>query len=422
MNRRQAIQHLAAAAAVCGLPLRSAFAAQAGPSAGAFKLPDPNSKDFWHRLRAEQFLLPEGRAFLNNGSLGVTPRPVLQAVVQFIERAAEYATDDVPRWGYETLDEDRAEMGAFLGCSKDELAFTHNCTEAMNFIANGLDLKSGDEVIITNQEHTGGSACWRLKAARHGIRLREVEIPLTPKEPGDITERLISAIGPDTRVLSFSGIATHTGLILPVAEICRAARAKGVLTVLDAAHMNGQVPFNLRELGCDFCAGSPHKWMFAPAGCGYLFGRTELLEQLWSTVASASWERGKGSNATRFMMVGTNNRATLAGMMAGLRFIRELGQDRIFRRMHELTDRLIEHASRRNYLDLITPRDRRFFQAMVTVLFKTENVQPVMDALKAKNINVLGGRRLRLSCHVHTRPEDIDLLFSTFDEVQGKEG
>ncbi len=419
MNRRIALKTAAFAAALCGVPWSITAEEGRARSLGIVlrDLPNRNDSDYWARLRREQFFLPDDRAFLNNGSLGVVPRPVMAAVTQSLVRGAEYRTDDVERWGYEPLDAERSEMSAYLGCDKDELAFTHNCTEGMNFIANGLDLKPGSEVLITNQEHGGGSMCWHLKAARCGTRLREVEIPVTPKDPGDLTDRLISAIGPNTRVLSFSGLTTTTGCILPIREICKAAREKEVLTVVDAAHMTGQVPMSLNELGCDFCAGSPHKWMFAPAGCGYLYGRAELLEKLWPTIATGGWEPNKGGKSARFMMVGTNNRATIDGMIAGLRFLKSLEMERVHRRMRELTDLVLQHASQRNYIEVITPRDRRFFQAIVSLQFKTENVDGFYQALKKAQVNVSGGRRIRVSCHVHTRPEDLELLFSIADRT-----
>ncbi len=247
MKRRDALHGLTLASL---LPLEAAESAV--PPLPDRKLLTANPETYWSRIRREQFLLPPGRAFLNNGSLGVIARPVYHALLEYVRRSAALEVQEYPRWGYETLDQERSEMAEFLGCHRDELAFTHNCTEAMSIVANGLDLKSGDEVLITDQEHTGGLSCWKLKEARAGIALRTVKIPVAPKDSGEIAGRMISAITPATRVLSFSGITTTTGLILPVEQICRAARDKGVITVVDGAHMNGQIPVTLRELGCDY--------------------------------------------------------------------------------------------------------------------------------------------------------------------------
>jgi selenocysteine lyase/cysteine desulfurase len=275
MQRRQFVQSSAVAAALFGVPAkRSALAATPLPEESLFA---KDQDKWWKRVREEQLLLPGWRAFLNNGSLGVAPKPVIAAVTDFLNRSAALTisptTDDYPRWGYETLDAHRDQLAAFYGCQKDELAITHNATAAMCIVANGLDLRAGDEVILTDQEHPSGRGCWQMKQARYGVVVREVKLPLPPKSSEELADILISAIGRRTKVISFSGITSPTGLILPIRQICDAARAKGVLTLVDGAHMHGQIPFKISELHCDFMAGSPHKWAFAPAGCGLLYLR-----------------------------------------------------------------------------------------------------------------------------------------------------
>jgi selenocysteine lyase/cysteine desulfurase len=341
-------------------------------------------------------------------------------MVASLQRASEYATDQIERWGYEALEPERAAMAEFLGCGKDEVAFTHNCTEAMSIIANGLDLKPGDEVIMTNQEHGGGSSCWRLKSARSGVVVREVEIPLTPSQPEEITDRLISAISPRTRVLSFSGITSPTGLILPVRELCRAARDKGVITVVDGAHMDGQIPVNLHALGCDYFAGSPHKWMFAPAGCGLLYGRDDSLDRLWPCVVTSGWDNKAELRSARFMMIGTNNQATIVGMMEGLRFLKRLGPELVYARTHHLAKLVMEHAQRRKYFEPITPNDGRFFHAIVSLRCNSAKTDELGAAVRAQNINAIVGQRFRISTHVHCRPSDIEKLFAVCDSVLGQ--
>ena len=415
LSRRGLLKQLALAGALAGIPWRKALAQPAALPALELLRTDP--EQFWLRLRKDQFLLPEWRLFLNPGSLGVMPRAVLQAVINSLTLGAEYPTDDVQRWGYETLEPERAEMAEFLGCPKEQLAFTHNCTEAMSYIANGLDLKLGDEVLLTNQEHGSGIACWKLKAARVGTTFREVEIPVAPKQPEELTDRLISAIGPKTRVLSFSGITTTTGLILPARQICQAAREKGVITVLDGAHMDGQVPVNLRELECDYFAGSPHKWMFAPPGCGLLYGRDDALDRLWPSVVSGGWDNKSGLRSARYMMIGTNNRSTIDGMIAGVRFLKSLGEPVVYNRIHLLARWALAEAKKRSYLEVVTPDDSRFFQAMVSIRFKTDNLDALWPALRESKICVLGGQRLRLSMHIHTRRSDIEKFFKVCDKV-----
>jgi selenocysteine lyase/cysteine desulfurase len=381
------------------------------------KLFDRDSNRYWKRIREEQFLLPGWRAFLNNGSLGIAPLPVVEAVADYLRRSAALTTDGYPRWGYETLDEHREEMSRFLGCKKDELALMHNATEAMCTIAGGLDLKQGEEVLLTNQEHPSGRGCWYQKAKRYGVSVREVPIPLPPKNPEQIADLMISAMGPRTRVLSFSGITTHTGLIMPVRTICDAARAKGVLTVVDGAHVHGQVPMPLSETGCDFFAGSPHKWMFAPAGCGILYVREEMLHRLWANTMTGNWDDLK-LKAARFMMIGTNNRAVFEGMMAGLRFLQTIGPERIYARTHELARGVFERARKLPYVKMLTPDDDRMFGALVTFGLEGD-IKKLHAACRKKRIWIQEGPQLRVSTHIHTRPEDVDTLFETMAEVYG---
>ena len=414
MNSRRSI--LAGAASLVGLPALSAQWLVA-PALPAAALAGHDPEKYWRLIRDEQFLLPEKRVFLNNGSLGVAPKPVVRAVAGYLETSAALMVPDgeYPRWGYETLDPHRTELAAYLGCAKDDLAFTHNATEALSTIAAGLDLQSGDEVVMTNLEHPSGKAGWQVRRARHGIAIREVEIPLPPAGPEQLAELMISAIGPRTRVLFFSGILSGIGTIMPVRGICDAARAKGVITVVDGAHMNGQIPMRIDELGCDYFAGSPHKWMFAPAGCGILWGRPEMLAKLWPTNVTGGWDR-QDAHAARFMFVGTNNRAIFEGLVAGVRFANSIGTDRIFNRIHLLARQVRERAARLDYLRLLTPPDDSLYGSLVAFEMPGIDRQQFGRLCRERTMWVGGGDRLRVSAHIHTRQQDIDLLFRTLHE------
>ncbi|MCU0246085.1 MAG: aminotransferase class V-fold PLP-dependent enzyme [Bryobacter sp.] len=415
MNRRDVLRTSLGGPLLLGAASAGDLKPRQLPDAALYQS-DPEK--YWQRIRAEQFLLPEWRHFLNNGSLGVTPRPVLHRVVEYMTEAAGLLMDEYPRWGYETLDAHREKMAAFAGCAKDELAFMHNCTEAMSTIAAGLDLAAGDEVLITNQEHPSGWGPWKQRAARTGITVREVPIPLPPKSSAQLADVVTSAIGPRTKVLSISGILTTTGLIMPVRAICDFARSKGVITVIDGAHMHGQIPLKIRDLGCDFFAASPHKWMFAPAGCGLLYARDEIQDRLWASITTGSWDQKK-LRAARFMMVGTNNRAIFEGMMAGLKFHEELGGDKIFARTHELARYVRKKAAAVPYLELLTPDDDTLYGALTTVRFQGKDPAPLWAACRKRKIWTMISNPLRISTHIHTRREDVDAFFSTLREVLG---
>jgi selenocysteine lyase/cysteine desulfurase len=411
MNRRKVLQ----AAALLGVPSAIASSDKALPSQ---KLLSSDADAYWTRVRREQFLLADWRAYLNNGSLGVAPRVALQAMNGYAEHGATLATDEYPRWGYETMDKQRERFAAFAGCKKQELALTHSATEAMSMVAAGLDLKSGDEVLITDQEHPSGRACWYVRAARQGILVREIKIPMPPPKPEVLVDLLTSAIGSNTKVLSFSGILTTTGLVMPVREICESARRKGVITVVDGAHMLGQIPMKISDLGCDYFAASPHKWMFAPPGSGLLYIREENLAKLWPTIVTGSWD-DKKLEAARFMMVGTNNRAVVEGAVAGLTFFETLGPDNVHRRIHELARDVRKRASAVPYLELLTPDDDAAYGGLVTFRFRDKDPAPFRKACRDRRIWIYGGELLRVSTHIHTRRRDIDAMFTTMRETLG---
>jgi len=416
ITRRELLRHSTTAAALFGLPATAASVRSTMPLPGN-DLYQRDPEAFWTKIRDEQFLLPGWRVFLQNGSLGIAPRPVLNAVTDYLTRSAALDLEEYPRWGYETLDDFRTEVSQYLGCQKDELALMHNATEALSTVEAGVELKAGDEVVITSQEHPSGKSGWYMRQARHGITVREVTIPLPPKDPGQLADIMISAIGPNTRVLSFSAITSPTGLVMPVKEICAAARAKGVMTLVDGAHVHGQIKMPISELGCDYFAGSPHKWMFAPAGSGFLYIREENLDKLWPNTVTGGWDN-KELKAARFQMLGTNNRAIIEGLVAGVRFANQIGPDRIFDRMHQLARMVREQAAKTPYLELLTPEDDRMYGSLVTFRF-TKKPDAFFAACKQKKIWTTGGSPLRVSVHIHTRPSDIEAMFQTMHETLG---
>ena len=403
---------------------RDLFAALAVPAAlPTDTLFQKDAERYWTQLRQEQFLLPDSRAFMNNGSLGVTPRPVLKAVEDYMENAAALTIPEYeyPRWGYEALKEHRTVAAQFLGCRMEDLAFTHNATEALSTIAAGIDLKPGDEVLSTDQEHPSGRAGWLLKQARYGNPFRETPMPIPPASPDALADALLSAIGPRTRVLFFSGILSATGLVMPIRKICDAARAKGLITVVDGAHVNGQIPIRLDEMGCDYYAGSPHKWMFAPAGCGILYGRPEMLERLWPSIVTGGWDL-KQDHAERFMKVGTNNRAIFEGMIAGIRFGNEIGWPRIHERIHSLARIARARAAALPYVKLLTPDNDALYGSLISIDLDKKIADPFMAECLRRRIWIVRGTRIRVSAHIHTRPRDIDAFFGTLEEVAKKAG
>ncbi len=293
----------------------------------------PDDEAFWRKVRS-LFYVADDVLFLNNGSLGLSHRAVVEAMYRHLvesetSRARKYG--EYPWWGYGPSLEIRGRVASFIGADADEIALTRNATEGMNTVASGLDLAAGDEVLMSNQEHPGGRGPWYQRAKRYGITVKEFEIPASPKSPAEILERLEAAITPRTRVISVSHITTTTGGILPVREIAALARDKNLVSLIDGAHAIGQLPLDMHQIGCDYYATSPHKWLFAPKGTGVLYCRKGMSEKLWCHTASGTWDQ-RDLGCERLTNIGTSNYSLLVGLLAAMEFQEKLGTDLIFER------------------------------------------------------------------------------------------
>ena len=209
------------------------------------------------------------------------------------EKLNETDPEDYPIWGYAAWNEFRDPLATFVGCNRDEIALLRNATEANSYIANGIDLKPGDEVLMTDQEHPGGEHPWNLRAKRYGIVLKKVTLPRPVINPEQVLDLVSAAITPRTRVLFFSHITTISGVVLPAKELCKLARDRGVISAVDGAHVPGMMRLNLHDLGCDLYSASPHKSLQAPKGTGFLYVRDELIDRMWNTIATEGWDDAK---------------------------------------------------------------------------------------------------------------------------------
>jgi selenocysteine lyase/cysteine desulfurase len=419
LDRREFFQRGAVAAALFGLPLaraEEAFGPEA-PRLPARELYSTDPDRYWAELR-RQWLLAADRINLNCGSVGCTPLPVLRGMIDHLLAAEAFREPDYPWFGYEenrTLRELRDALAVFLHCRRDELALVRNATEGNNVVCNGLDLKAGDEVLLTDQEHPGGRCCWEQKAIRFGVKLNFVALPKPPASTDEIVERFAKALTPRTRILVFSHITTVTGLVLPVKEICHVARKRGILTHVDGAHAIGQIPLDLHDLGCDFYASSPHKWLLAPKGTGTLYIREELLERLWVNIASADW-RNYERKAYRFSNFGTSNLSVMVGLKAALDFFQTIGPARIYSRIHHLAGRVREHILSYPRLKLANASADSFYAGLVSFEPAQGDLKRVVAECAARNIRIAGGpERIRVATHIFTQPTDLNAFFDALD-------
>jgi len=413
-----------------GLLLGAAPSLTAIARAAAFA-PDPKADDAAVFAAArEHFLIPEGVAYCNTGTLGASPREVVNALTEGIRRletdlaAWPYEQPDgEPLTGYQKLPEVREAVGRFVKAPGADIALTQNATMGINFLANGLDLAAGDEVVSTDQEHGGGISPWRLLAKRRGIVVKELPLePAFTQGPDAVVRAFEAAMTPRTKVVMFSHITTGLGAVLPARELCALARGRGALSIVDGAQAVGQIGVDVQSLGCDAYVGSPHKWMMAPKGTGFMFIRRDVQDRFWTTLASYQWDN-REDGAFRFMQYGTGSVPVVDGLMAALRFIDKIGQPRIERWDAALTQRLRDGLAEIPAVRIASPADSRLTAAITTFRVDGVKAKSLQDALWARKVRVRAQtdeRGVRLSAHLYVSPADVDRVVDVTRQVAAR--
>jgi isopenicillin-N epimerase len=316
----------------------------------------------------DEFLLEPGLAFLNHGSFGACPREVLQEQHRWQFEMERNPLEFLSRRSAGLLKDAREQLARYVGARVDDLVFVPNATSAVNMVAQSLVLQPGDEVLASDHEYGACETTWRLHCERQGAHYRRVEIPL-PFEPETFVARMLAGVTPRTRLILVSHITSVTALILPVAELCRAARERGVLTLVDGAHAPGQIALDLEALGADFYTGNCHKWMCAPKGSAFFHARPEHHARLqpavisWGMLNEGSHDASTGSTVLerRLQWQGTRDLSAWLSVPAAIRFQAERDWPAVQARCHAMAIEAMHAMCERTGLQSAAP-DASFAQ------------------------------------------------------------
>jgi isopenicillin-N epimerase len=324
------------------------------------------------------------------------------------------------------LEEAREPLATYLGVERDDLVFVPNATHGVNIVARSLQklLRPGDEVLGTDHEYGAVERTWRFLTEQVGAVYRLQPVSLPVRDHAEIVEQIWAGVTERTRILVVSHITSPTALILPVQELIRRARERGIITVVDGAHAPGQIPLALGGLGADFYAGNCHKWMCSPKGSGFLYARSERQEMLDPLIVSWGWrsrDPGVSPFQDYFEWTGTHDPAAYLSVPAAIQFQAEHDWPVIRDACHALVDEAQQRIGKMTGLAPISPDEPGWWGQMRAIpLPKSESV--TAEAFQARlwddyqieiPVHDYGDLRLmRLSIQAYNSPADIDRLVS----------
>jgi selenocysteine lyase/cysteine desulfurase len=310
-------------------------------------------EDYWREIQ-QAFSVDRSLVNLNNGGVSPSPRVVQDAMRRHLELSNEAPVYTMWQLLEPQIESVRTRLAGAFGCDPEELAITRNASESLETCILGLDLGPGDEVLTTNQDYPRMLTTWRQRARREGIVLRTISFPVPPPSMEDVVERFRRAITPRTRVIMLCHITNLTGQILPVREVCRLGREKGIEVIVDGAHAFAHFPFTRDDLDCDYYGTSLHKWLLAPHGTGFLYVRRSKIKSLWPLMAAPA---EMDDNVRKFEEIGTHPAANHNAIAEALTFHEGIGVERKAARLRYLRDRWMDRLRGRPGIALLTSTD-----------------------------------------------------------------
>ena len=392
---------------------------------------DPSDDSAWAPLKAEWNIRPD-TIYLNHGSFGPPPRRVREARQTWQDRIDSQPMDFFVRELEPAWRAARRALARFVETAPENLIFVENATVGMNIVADSFPLEAGDEVLLTDHEYGAVGRIWQRACARAGGAVKTVELPLPFRTATETAEAILAAATERTRLIVISHITSATAVTLPVAEICRQARPRGIAVAIDGPHAVAQVPLSLDSLQCDFYAASGHKWLSAPVGSGFLYVAPRQQAHVRPPVLS--WGRLPPGNidswSDEFVWSGTRNPSAYLAMPAAIEFLEQTGIDRFRARTHWLAQYARRRIVELTGLEPLVPDADAWYGSMAHVPLSatTSDDQCAVSnplqhtiwqrfGIEVPIVDFHGRRYVRVSCHLYNDTRQLDQLVAGLAEL-----
>jgi selenocysteine lyase/cysteine desulfurase len=369
-------------------------------------------EDYWAVIQ-QAYTTATNIINLNNG--GVSPQPLI--VQQALERYNQLANEAPTYTMWRQLDQGREplrkKLAKLAGVDPEEIAICRNTTEALDLVIFGLELKAGDEVIVTKQDYPNMINAWKQRERRDGIKLVWLDLNLPSEDENYLANAFIQAFTSKTRVVHITQMINWTGQILPTAKIAAAARAKGIEVIVDGAHTFAHLDYKIPDLQADYFGTSLHKWLSAPFGTGLLWVRKNKIKDLYALFPNHLAET---DDIRKFEGLGTRSIPIEQAIGIAINFHESIGSARKEARLRYLKNYWASQAAKLPGVQLLTPLHEKFSCALAN--FSVEGMTPtemesfLFEKYKIHTVaidweNIHG---LRVTPHVYTRIADLDLL------------
>ncbi|MCC7387397.1 MAG: aminotransferase class V-fold PLP-dependent enzyme [Phycisphaerales bacterium] len=406
------------------------------PSTPTVALPKPSA-------HARHWPLDPGTVFLNHGSYGACPRPVLEAQ----QRYRDLMERELVRFFLievePLLDRAREAVARFIGCDMQGLAFLPNVTQAVATVIDNMTLRPGDEILVNDHEYSACISTFTKAATRTGAKVVKASLPFPTPSADAIHDAIMAAVTPRTRIALLSHITSPTALVFPAARLTASLRARGIEVLLDGAHAPGQIPLDVRAINAHYYTANLHKWPSCPKGTAFLWvhpERREGFEPLALSARAHLQRTDRDRFRALFDYIGTDDYTGFLAIPEALEFMGGLegSWDALLQR-----NRTLALEGRRLLCDTLgcepaTPDD--LVGTMATVIVPGVGLpsggtapgryeDPLQERLVANHriqvpvwsLPSQGRRLLRISCQAYNSMEQYEYLARALREELGRE-
>ena len=378
----------------------------------------------------ELFQLDKNITYLNFGSFGACPKEIFEDYLNWQYLLEKEPVQFVTVNGIDYINNSRKVLGDYLNCNSKDLVFVSNPTYAINVLAKNLNLNYGDEVLATNLEYGALDRTWAYYCKKNGAKYIRQHIDLPIQSKKHFIENFWKGYTSNTKVIFISQITSTTGLVLPVKEICEEAKNKGLLTIVDGAHVPGHIELDLSEIKVDFYTGACHKWMMTPKGCSFLYAKPEFQELLDPLIISWGYESDNPSGSQFFdyhQYNGTRDFSAFLTVPKSVEFMQKYNWKAVSKKCKSM---LLEQAPKLFKLlgaQPLAPLTDSFFGQLCSFEINTHSPQELQRELFEKYrieipIMLQGDEKyIRVSFQAFNTTEDIDYLVDALKKIASNE-